>query len=106
MAREKGKTSGYLTRQKKNRSKLIIIALVLFLSVLSLRTLSLWDRGEAEKETAEILAEAEYLQKENQRLEDELRQRAQGGEVQHIIERIARQLGLIYPGERVFKDRQ
>ncbi|MDR1409070.1 MAG: septum formation initiator family protein [Oscillospiraceae bacterium] len=59
--------------------------------------------GEQKKQVAEKQSAAAELQKENARFEDELRQIKEGLDIRPIIERIAHELGLIYPGERVFK---
>ena len=58
---------------------------------------------ETKRQIAEKKAEIAELQNENMRYEDELRQ-VKSGNLRPIIESIAHKLGLIYPGERIFKD--
>ncbi|MDR3344502.1 MAG: septum formation initiator family protein [Oscillospiraceae bacterium] len=59
--------------------------------------------GAQKKQITEKQNATAEIQKENARYEDELRQLKEGLDIRPIIERIAHELGLVYPGERVFK---
>ena len=101
---QKQKKRGNQVRTKRLHSKLLVIAVVLFVGLLSFRMVSLTgSAGEASRQITQKQEEAALLQKQNARMEDELRQIKEGSNIRQVIERIARELGLIYPGERVFK---
>lgn len=99
----KQKNRGKQEREKRPRSRLLIIAAVILMCVLGVRILTQTGAsGSVKRQIAEKEIAAAELLRENARCEDELRQIEEGHDMRSIIERIAHELGLIYPGERVF----
>ncbi|MDR1806046.1 MAG: septum formation initiator family protein [Clostridium sp.] len=89
---------------KRLHSRLLISAAVVFILVLGIRMVSLnSSAAEERKEIAQKQVELSELQRQNERYEDELRQLKEGDDLRPLIERIAHELGLVYPGERVFR---